>query len=235
MRAFVTKFGLALMLAIAVPHAFAGVILDRLVASVENTPILQSDWDRAVAFEALQQGRSIASFTGEERRAVLDRLVDQQLLRLQMGDENTAAAEEREIAEQVDQIRASYPAAKSDEGWHQFLAGYGLEESVVHDKVARQLQVMRFVDLRLRPEAHVQREDIETYYVHTLVPEVEKRGEKPEALNDVTPKIEEILRQQRMSTLLAAWLQDLRERTEIRWIDAKPSLPASSIDASEGH
>lgn len=226
---------LAVALVLSTPHAFAAVVLDRLVASVENTPILQSDWDRAVAFEALQQGRTIASFTGEERRAVLDRLVDQQLLRQQMGDENTAAPEEHEIDNQIAQLRTSYPEAKSDDGWRQILGRYGLDESSIHDKVARQLQVMRFVDLRLRPEAHVQRDDIESYYIHKFVPELEKRGQKPEGLNEVSPKIVEILRQQRMDALLTAWLQDLRDHTEIRWIDAKPSGSEPSIAAAEGH
>ena len=226
---------LALALALAAPHAFAGVVIDRLVASVENVPILQSDWDRAVAFEALQQGRTVTSFTTTERRAVLDRLVDQQLLRLQMGDENTAAPEEHEIQNQLAQIRGSYADAKSDDGWRKVLSGYGLDEATVRDKVARQLQVMRFVDLRLRPEAHVQREDIESYYIHTLVPEVEKRGEKPESLTDVSPKIAEILRQQRMDALLTAWLQDLRDHTDVHWIDSAPSISEPSIAAAEGH
>ena len=223
-----------MLLAFTASLAQASVLLDRVVASVENAPILQSDWDKAVAFEALQQGRAIASYTGEERRAVLDRLVDQQLLRLQMGDENIAAAEDREIAKEIEQIRSSYPQGKSDEAWRTFLAQYGLNEGELRGRVARQLQVMRFVELRLRPEAHVQQADIESYYKDTLVPEIEKRGGKPESLTDVYPKIEEILRQQRMDALLTAWLQDLRDHTEIKWVEVKPSA-TTPIANSEGH
>lgn len=235
MRALFAKLGIAVLLAFVAGRAQGGVVLDRVVASIENTPILQSDWDRAVAFEALQQGKAIASYTGEERRAVLDRLVDQQLLRQQMGDENIAAAEDREIAKQIEQIRSNHPRANSNDAWHELLAQYGLNESQLREKVARQLQVMRFVELRLRPEAHVQRADVETYYKDTLVPEVEKNGGKAESLANVFPKIEEILRQQRMDTLLTAWLQDLRDHTEIHWIGAKPDSPGSAIANSEGH
>ena len=233
MKAHFVKLGI--VLALAASLAQAGVLLDRVVASVENAPILQSDWDKAVAFEALQQGRTIASYTGDERRAVLDRLVDQQLLRQQMGDENIAAAEDREIAKELDQIRSSYPQGKTDEGWRTELAQYGLNESQLRERVARQLQVMRFVELRLRPEAHVQQADVESYYKDTLVPEIEKRGGKPENLTDVYSKIEEILRQQRMDALLTAWLQDLRDHTEIKWVDAKPRATTPAIANSEGH
>jgi hypothetical protein len=235
MKALFVKLGIVVIFGLAASHANAGVVLDRVVASIENTPILQSDWDRAVAFEALQQGRAISSYTGEERRAVLDRLVDQQLLRQQMGDENIAAAEDREIAKQIEQIRSNYPRAKSDQSWRELLAQSGLSESELREKVARQLQVMRFVELRLRPEAHVQRTDVETYYNDTLLREVEKRGGKPESLTNVYSKIEEILRQQRMDALLTAWLQDLRDHTEIRWIDTKPGSSGSAIANSEGH
>lgn len=235
MKTLIAKLGLAVLLAFTPTVSYAGVMLDRVVASVENAPILQSDWDQAVAFEALQQGRTVASFTGEERRTVLERLIDQQLLRQQMGDENIAAAEDREISKEIQQIRSSYPQAKTDDAWHSLLAQYALNESELHERVAHQLQVIRFVELRLRPEAHVRRADIESYYKDTLVPEVEKRGGQPESLADVSPKIEEILRQQRMDALLTAWLQDLRDHTEIHWIDRQPGAAESAIANSEGH
>lgn len=212
-------------------------MIDRLVASVNNVPILQSDWDQAVAFEALEQGRSVASFHPDERRAVLDRLVDQQLLRGQMGDENIATAEEQDVEKDVGKLRASYPQAKTDEGWQALLASYGLDEAYVRQRVARQLQVMRFVDLRLRPETHVPREDVEDYYKETLVPAVRSRGDKEESLNKVYRQIEEILRQQRLDELLTSWLHDLRDHSNIQWLGVEDSGPAegtASVAASGG-
>lgn len=223
MKRFVAQIGFALWLVLTVSHGFAGEIIDRLVASVDNVPILESDWEHAVALEALEQGRTIASFTADERRAVLDRLVDQQLIRTQMGDENIAAAEDRDVAKQLEKIRAEYPQGKTDEGWQQLLAQYGVDEDMLRLKVARQLQMMRFVDLRLRPEARVSREDVETYYNTILVPEVRSRNAKEQSLAEVYPKIAEILRQQRMDVLLTAWLHDLREHSDIQWLGLKES------------
>jgi hypothetical protein len=215
------KLGIVLLLAVVTTSdGSAAALVDRLVASVENVPILQSDWEHAVGLEALEQGRTPESMSTDERRAVLERLVDQQLLRQQMGDENTAIAEERDVARQLEKIRSDYPQVKSDEDWQQLLAKYGIDQDMLHRDVARQLQVLRFVDLRLRPESHVRREEIETYYRETLVPEVRRRGGKEQDLAEVYPQIEEILRQQRIDALLNTWLQDLRGHSSIQWLES---------------
>lgn len=235
MRTFL-KIGALVVLAMS-SYCFAGEIIDRLVASVDNVPILQSDWDQSVAFEALQQGRVAASFKVEERRAALERLVDQQLLRSQMGDENMASADERDVSKEIERIRATYPAGKTDEGWQRLLAECGLDEAYVQQKVARQLQVMRFVDLRLRPETRVPREDVEDYYKETLVPAVRSRGAKEESLTEAYPQIEEILRQQRLDELLTTWLRDLRDHSDIQWLggtENSPSEGAVSVSSSGG-
>ena len=63
-----------------VPAAPAGEVIDRIVATVNGHIILQSDWDEALSYEALLSGRAVSLFTDEDRRAVLDRLIDQELL-----------------------------------------------------------------------------------------------------------------------------------------------------------
>lgn len=231
MKTLSLKAGVLILLVVAACRGYAGKVVDRLVASVDNVPILQSDWDQAVTFEALEQGRTADSFTAKERRGVLDRLVDQQLLRSQMGDENTAAAEDREIAKQVEKIKDLYPEAKTDDGWHQVLVRYDLDPAFVTQKVARQLQVMRFVELRLRPETRVARADVEDYYKGTLIPAVRSRGEKEESLAELYPKIEQILRQQRMNELLTTWLHDLRDHSDIHWLGVDASEPLEQSDS----
>ena len=238
MRDLVCKIGVLVVLALASSQSFAGEIVDRMIASVDNVPILQSDWDQAVSFEALQQGRTVASFTSEQRREVLEHLVDQQLLRSQMGDEHIATAEEREVTKQVEKIRTEYVKAGSDEDWQRLLHSYGIDDAWLREKVARQLQVMRFVDLRLLPETSVARADVENYYTNTLLPAVRSKGSTAENLADVYPRIEEILRQQRMDDLLNAWLHDLREHSDIKWLGVSAQVPAVSsagASTSGGH
>lgn len=218
MKRCIHQLALAFLLAIALNSARASELVDRLVASVDAAPILQSDWNQAIAFEALQQGRSVASFTDKERHDVLERMVDQQLLRAQIGDSQIAATEEREIDKNLEDLRKLYPQATTDEAWHALLLSYGLDEDTVRSKVTAQLEALRFINLRLRPESRATREDIELYYNTVYLREVKLRGGNPEPLEKVTQKIQEILRQQRMDTLLNTWLQELRSHSEIRWL-----------------
>lgn len=236
MKPWSCKLGALLLLAVMAATAHAGEVIDRLVASVDNVPILQSDWEIGVAFEALEAGKPLAAFGPEERRAVLERMVDQQLLRAQMGDETIAAADEPEIEKAIAQLRSQYPQCKTDQQWREMLSAYGLDEKEVHEKVARQLQVLRFVNLRLRPDGGVTRADVEAYYTNTLVPEVEKRGATADKLTDVYPKIVEILRQQKIDALLSSWLKDLRAQSDIQMTPevSTPVRDAETAAASGG-
>jgi len=233
MKSLVRQFVLVL-LAMVVPCAHAGMVVDRLVATVDNVPILQSDWDHEIAMEALEQGRTIASFTPDERRAVLDRLIDQQLIRAQMGDEEITAADTHDVDQQLAKMRAAF--APDDASWKALLAKYGLNEQLLRTKVAHQLQVMRFLDLRLRPEASIDRQEIVDYYNRTLVPEVQKKGGKQEPLQQVYTRIEEVLRQQHMDVMLSSWLQDLREHSDIRRLtEKKTDAPSQDVANAGGH
>ena len=58
--------------------ARAGDIVDRIVATVNGHAILQSDWEDALHYEAFIAGHSSEQLTPTERKAALDRLIDQE-------------------------------------------------------------------------------------------------------------------------------------------------------------
>ena len=79
-RSWVAYAMVAVLWALAPLYARCDVI-DRIVATVNGHVILQSDWDEAICLEALLGNRNPNQFSNDERRAVLDRLIDQELLR----------------------------------------------------------------------------------------------------------------------------------------------------------
>ncbi len=214
----------------------AGQVVDRVVATVGKEPLLQSDWDESVAFEALQQGRSAASFTQHERDAVLDRMIDQQLLLSEMGDVNLAGGpQEKQLQSAISQIRSQFPEGQSTEGWHALLSTYGLSPSDLESRIRSQLLVLQFVDLRLRPEARVERSEVEDYYQNKLLPEVRGRGGKEESLATVAPQIEEVIRQQHIDELLSAWLHNLREQSTVhKFVPEPPQEASRATEQSSG-
>ena len=121
-------FALRLLLCatLATPSG-AGQIVDRMVANVNGHVLLQSDWEEELAFEAFLDARSPDSFTPEERKAALDRLIDQELLREEVRPSEDTSAEQ--IATRVTEVRKLHPEAVTDEGWRATLQRYSRAQS----------------------------------------------------------------------------------------------------------
>lgn len=209
-------FVCAIPLLVAVVPSRAADVLDRIVATVNGRIILQSDWEGAVRYAALVDGRPVEQISLEDRKAALDRLIDQQLLEEQMGSVDVKSASDEEVAQRIQEIRKQYPEANDEPAWQNLLARYGLSEQELKERVARQLDLSRLVDVRLRPGVDIDVQSIESYYNQELLPQLRQSGAKEVPLADVSPKIKELLTQRKVNQLLVAWLQNLRSGSEIQ-------------------
>jgi peptidyl-prolyl cis-trans isomerase SurA len=210
------SFVCTLALLAAPSAAQAGDVLDRIVATVNGHIVLQSDWDDALRCQAFEDGRSLDQLPPAEHKAALDRLIDQELLREQMHSSDFQHASEQEIAQRIQEIRRQYPEGAAPQGWQGLLKRSGLTEDELKQHVSQQLDLMRLVDARLRPNVNIDSKSIESYYNQQLLPQLRQAGEKEVPLAEVTPKIKELLTQQQLNQLLVAWLQNLRSGSEIR-------------------
>jgi hypothetical protein len=206
---------IVLLLAIALP-ARAGDILDRIVATVNSHIILQSEWQDAVRYEAFIDGRSPDQIQAGDRKAALDRLIDQELLREQMRSSGFPPPSGEEVEKRIQEIRKQYHGAENEAGWRAALGHYGLTENELKKRVTLQVELMSLVDARLRPNVVIDSKSIESYYNQELLPQLRQSGAGQVPLAEVTPKIKELLTQQKMNQMLIAWLQDLRSGSEIR-------------------
>jgi peptidyl-prolyl cis-trans isomerase SurA len=218
---------LVLALSGPVPTASAGEVIDRIVATVNGEIILQSDWNDALRYEAILSARSVDDFTDEERRAVLDRLIDQELLGEQMRSALFKHASEEEAAAQVAQTRTLYPEAATDEGWKGVLARFGLTENALLTHVQQQLDLMRLVDAHLRPAVQIDSKSVEAYYRERFVPQLKQSGADEVPLAEVSAKIRELLTEEKVSELMVSWLHSLRS-------ESKVSMPGSPEPSADG-
>jgi len=216
---------LAMLLAFF-PAARAEVI-DRIVATVNGHIILQSDWDDALGYEALLNGRTPGQFTDDERRAVLDRLIDQELLGEQMKAASFQHASEAEAGARIAEARKLYPEAVTAAGWQSVLGRFRLEEKDLVAHVLQQIDLMRLVDARLRPAVQIDSKTIEAYYREKFVPQLKQSGAGEVSLADVSGKIRELLTEERVNELMASWLQTLRS-------ESKVSVPSALGSTGEG-
>jgi len=206
-----------------VPTAAASEVIDRIVATVNGEIILQSDWNDALRYEALLSARSVTDFTDEERRAVLDRLIDQELLGEQMRSALFKHASEEEAAAQVAQTRTLYPEAATDDGWKAILARFGLTENALLTHVQQQLDLMRLVDSHLRPAVQIDSKSIEAYYREKFVPQLKQSGADEVPLAEVSAKIRELLTEEKVSELMVSWLHSLRSESKVSMPEAQQS------------
>ncbi len=168
-------------------------VVDRTIAVVNGHLITWSDLDEQMRFEALENQRPLRKLAAEERRTAFDHLVQNWILR--------------------DQMQGMFPAADK---WNSLVESYGLTAEALRKLVANQLETLRFLEFRVRPLVRVTRQEVEEYYRTTLTPQLEAKGETPEPVQKLAPKIRELLVQQKMNVELDKWLANLRSQAQVR-------------------
>src|SRR5438034_1770721 len=190
-------------------------LMDRIVSTVNGHIILQSDWADEIRYEAFINGRTLTTLTPATRKASLDRLIDQELLREQIRGVDSPNADLEEVRKRILEIRQQYPGKESEQEWHSLLGQYGLTQGGLESRIRTEFDLTRLVDARLRPTVTVDTKSIESYYNQELLPQLRQTGATDVSLAEITPKIKEVLTQERMNQLLTAWLKDLRAGSEI--------------------
>jgi len=204
----------------SLPAAGAGVV-DRTIAVVNSHLVTWSDLDEQMRFEALENERPLKNLTEADRRTAFEHLVQDWVLRDQM--QGTLPASESDVDERIAAIRAGWsaiPQVQSEQAkWNGLVNGYGLSPEELRALVANQLEILRFLEFRMRPLVRVSREEEEDYYKKTLVPELKSRGETPEPEEKVSAMIRSLLEEQKMNDEMEKWIATLRaqSRVQILW------------------
>lgn len=206
---------LAVLLAALAGAQQQQAVVDRMVAVVNKHVILASELEQEARIERLLQGKPAEKPSPQELQAVLDQLIDRSLLEQQIGHSAPLDPSSEELTAQVKELRTKIPGAETDEGWTSTLASYGLIGSDVELHVISEFRVLRYVDLHFQGLVRVDRVDIQTYYLETLLPELQRRGAAIPPLAEVYDKIEKILAARQMNSMLGDWLQTLRAQAHI--------------------
>jgi hypothetical protein len=205
------------------------VVLDRVVAVVNNQAILSSDLDDEIRLSVLDPGRGgLGVLT---RKRALDQLIGRALIQQQIRQQDAQATDpsQAEVNARLAELRKELPACirqncASDAGWKAFLAAHGLTEERVETSLRYRVEILRFIEQRFRQGIRITPQQIETYYRQTLLPQYAK-GEDIPPLDKVAPRIEEILLQQQVNVLFDDWLTNLRKQGEVEVLDPALETP----------
>ena len=207
--ALILSTGLAASLA-------AGEVIDRIVASVNGHIILESDVDEALSYQAFADDRPLTPFSGEQRKAALDRLIDQELIREEVRKSDLETASPAEVEARIAEIRKLHTDVSDHASWLAALHRYDLTPDELREKVTAELNSWKAIKARLGPNVAVDSRSIERYYQESLLPELHKQGAPEVPLTSVAGKIREILAQQQINDLLVNWVKSLRTESNIQ-------------------
>jgi hypothetical protein len=214
------------------------VVLDRVVAVVNNQAILASDIDDEIRLSVLDPGR--AGMGVLTRQRALDQLISRNLIQQQIRDEDMQSVEPdaAEVDARLAEIRNQLPACvhkdcASETGWKAFLSAHGLTPERVRSYLRYRIEILRFIEQRFRQGIQIPQQDIKTYYNDTLLPQYAK-GEAIPPLDQVAPRIQEILLQRRVNALFDGWLENLRKQGEIEVLDPSLELLTAPSNPSGG-
>ena len=220
------------------PQPAAPVVLDRVVAVVNNQAILSSDLDDEIRLSVLDPaGGGLGVLT---RKRALEQLVARALIQQQIRQEDAQAADpsQAEVDARLADIRKEIPACvrqncASEAGWKTFLAAHGLTPERVNTYLRYRVEILRFIEQRFRQGIQISPQEIETYYHNTLLPQY-AAGEAIPALDKVAPRIEEILLQQQVNVLFDDWLKNLRKQGEVEVLDPALETPETQGAGGKG-
>ncbi|HEY2859112.1 MAG TPA: peptidylprolyl isomerase [Terracidiphilus sp.] len=208
------------------------VLLDRVVAVVNNSAILASDVDREERLSILEPDTNNQA---PDPKGALERLISRTLIQqqIQREEELAVSPSEDQVRSRLAEMRKELPACvqahcAGDEGWSNFLSARKLTQNEVENYVRLRLEMLAFIENRFQQGIRIEPDEIENYYNKTLLPEYLKNQTAP-PLSTVSHRIEEILLQQRVNNMFDAWLDNLRKQGDVEILD--PSLQTSGETA----
>jgi hypothetical protein len=222
------------------PAADSGhaVVLDRVVAVVNNQAILTSDVDDEMRLAVLNPGGIGRGALTPER--ALGQLISRALIQQQIRQEGEQIDEpsQNEVDARLSEIRKDLPACvhfncASEAGWKAFLTANGLTPQQVDTYLRNRIEILSYIELRFRGGILISPEDISAYYHKTLLPQYAP-GEAVPPLDKVAPRIEEILLEQQVNVLFDNWLTNLRKQGNVEVLDPAYKTPEAGSNAGQG-
>jgi hypothetical protein len=205
---------LALTLGAVFSHA---EVLDRVVASIGDVAITQSDVEREYRLERFLDGLwpppPADSKTLDQAR---ERLVYQKLLlEEETQDISHDPALQKTAAEELDGLRKRFP---SEQDYQSALQSLQMDEKQILTTLVDQQRILEIIEQQLRPAAAPGTNDVESYYHDVFAPEfMRTHGTPVPPLTEVEGQIREILAQKKIDQLLANWLEELKPIRRMRF------------------
>jgi len=195
-----------------------GVLVDQVIGVVNGDLVLESDVDEERRFEAFEPFSTPGSFS---RERAIERLIDRTLILQQAKLQPDQIVSLDEAKAQLQSLRKDLPACKTyhcetEAGWEKFVHDQGFTMDELVARWQQRMEILKFIELRFRAGIEIAPEQIKVYYDTKMLPEYAKVKATPPPLATISDRIQEILLEEKVSSLLSDWLQQLKAQGSVR-------------------
>jgi hypothetical protein len=218
MRRAASIFGLAMVLLagtgaeLRAQETAVDRTIDRIVARVDVDIILLSDVRALERYQQLVDGKS------ETDAQVLDRLIDQWIVRNEAETAQFPHPAADAIDRGVERVQKSFTTPEEYEAKKKQI---GLSDGDVRAMVASQLFLSNYLDSRFRPSVHVEAKDIQEFYEKAVIPRAQARGQEAPSLDAARDIIRDALVQKGIDEQTERWLTESRGRIVVEKMSAE--------------
>jgi hypothetical protein len=180
-------------------------VVDRIVAVVDDDPILLSDVERALAVGVVD-----GSTRPEQRqRVALDRLIDVRLRYHAVARSGVIQVDREQVDAELARVRQRLgdPDAR--------LRELGLDDQRLRGIVRQQLELRTYVEERLGARVFISLDQVRDHYERVLRPALQARGAPVPDLAEVREEIRALLREEAIDRELVSWTEELRRQADI--------------------
>jgi peptidyl-prolyl cis-trans isomerase SurA len=218
------------LMATAQTSASGPAVLDRVVAVVNNQPILWSDVANEIRFSVLDPEGVNGTLSPQH---ALQQLISRTLIQQQIRQEDESAAlpNDEEVAAREQEVRKELPECvrlncTTEAGWKAFQKKNGITAEQIDNYLRLRLELLRFIEIRFRQGIRISPEETEAYYRDKLLPQYPK-GSQPPPLTAVSARIQEILLEDQVNVIFGNWLDNLRKQGDVEVLDASLETAAT--------
>lgn len=181
-------------------------LIDRIAARIENDIILLSDVRELSRYQLFVDGKA------ESDRAILDRLVDQWIVRNEAKAAMFPQPSDEDVNRSLRRLKRSF---STPEEFEERKKQSGLTDEDILRMLKSQSYLSNYLDTRFRPSIQIDEQAIEDFYKTRVVPRAESRGQTPPTIEAAHDFIQEALVQRAIDVQADKWLKESRARVHV--------------------
>src|SRR3984885_16240956 len=151
-----TLFLVSLVFLVSLPFLLPAEIIDRIVITVANQVITQSQVDEEIRVTAFLN-RDKLDLSADAKKEAANRLIEQALIKREMDLSRYPLPQLSDTGESLRTLKAMYP---SEAEFQNALQSYGITADELSRRLWWQLTLLRFIDYRFRPGIQIPASDV---------------------------------------------------------------------------